>query len=266
MTIAAPPDASAPPPESGGTSGTLEIRGMTKSFPNVQALQNVSIDVRPGEILALMGENGAGKSTLLKILSGDYQPDEGTMTRDGEQLSFGSPRDAIRAGIRVIYQEPEIIPGVDVAENIYAGELPTRGPFVDRSKMDRLVAADLQRYGFEGVLPTNLMGDMLSSAQRQVVEIMRALKSGVRLLALDEPTSSLTDEEVERLFRLVRRLRDEGVAIIYVSHRIHEILRLAQRVAVMRDGKLVAVREASDLSEKEIVRLMVGREDRKSVV
>ena len=260
MTIAAPPDASAPPPESGGPSGTLEIRGMTKSFPNVQALQDVSIDVRPGEILALMGENGAGKSTLLKILSGDYQQDEGTMTRDGEQLSFGSPRDAIRAGIRVIYQEPEIIPGVDVAENIYAGELPTRGPFVDRKRMDKLVAADLQRYGFEGVLPTNLMGDMLSSAQRQVVEVMRALKSGVRLLALDEPTSSLTDEEVERLFRLVRRLRDEGVAIIYVSHRIHEILRLAQRVAVMRDGKLVAVREASDLSETEIVRLMVGRE------
>ena len=260
MTIAAPPEASAPPPDSGGPSGTLEIRGMTKSFPNVQALQDVSIDVRPGEILALMGENGAGKSTLLKILSGDYQPDEGTMTRDGEQLSFGSPRDAIRAGIRVIYQEPEIIPGVDVAENIYAGELPTRGPFVDRKQMDKLVAADLKRYGFEGVLPTNLMGDMLSSAQRQVVEIMRALKSGVRLLALDEPTSSLTDEEVERLFRLVRRLRDEGVAIIYVSHRIHEILRLAARVAVMRDGKLVAVREASDLSETEIVRLMVGRE------
>jgi L-arabinose transport system ATP-binding protein len=261
MTIAAPPDSSAPPPpESPGRSGTLEIRGMTKLFPNVNALVDVSIDVNPGEILALMGENGAGKSTLLKILSGDYQPDAGTVTRDGEALTFSSPRDARNAGIRVIYQEPEIIPGVNVAENIYAGELPMRGPFVDRTKLDALVADDLRRHGFEGVLPTNLMGDMLSSAQRQLVEIMRALKSGVRVLALDEPTSSLTDEEVDRLFTLVRRLRAEGVAIIYVSHRINEILRLADRVAVMRDGKLVAVRPAKELTQGEIVRLMVGRE------
>jgi L-arabinose transport system ATP-binding protein len=260
MTIAAPPDNSAPPPESAGRSGAIEIRGMTKSFPNVNALVDVSIDVNPGEILALMGENGAGKSTLLKILSGDYQPDAGTVMRDGEVLSFGSPRDARNAGIRVIYQEPEIIPGVNVAENIYAGELPLRGPFLDRARLDGLVAEDLRRYGFEGVLPTNLMGDMLSPAQRQLVEIMRALKSGVRVLALDEPTSSLTDEEVDRLFTLVRRLRVDGVAIIYVSHRINEILRLADRVAVMRDGKLVAVRAARGLTQGEIVRLMVGRE------
>ena len=261
MTIAAPPDASAPPPsDSNGRPGTIEIRGMSKSFPNVNALQDVSIDVRPGEILALMGENGAGKSTLLKILSGDYQPDSGTMTRDGQALAFSGPRDARRAGVRVIYQEPEIIPGVDVAENIYAGELPMRGPFVDRGKLDKLVADDLRRYGFEGVLPTNLMGDMLSSAQRQLVEIMRALKSGVSVLALDEPTSSLTDEEVERLFALIRRLRGEGVAIIYVSHRINEILRLADRVAVMRDGKLIAVRPSSELTQGDIVKLMVGRE------
>ena len=128
MTIAAPPDASAPPPpDADGRPGTIEIRGMSKSFPNVQALRDISLDFRPGEVLALMGENGAGKSTLLKILSGDYQPDAGTMTRDGEALSFGGPRDARRAGIRVIYQEPEIIPGIDVAENIYLGELPSRG-------------------------------------------------------------------------------------------------------------------------------------------
>jgi L-arabinose transport system ATP-binding protein len=260
MTIAAPPDASPPPPDPAGRSGTLEIRGLTKSFPNVNALQHVSLDVHPGEILALMGENGAGKSTLLKILSGDYQPDAGTLARGGEALSFTRPRDARAAGIRVVYQEPEIIPGVNVAENIYAGELPLRGPFLDRAKLDSLVADDLRRYGFEGVLPTNLMGDMLSSAQRQLVEIMRALKSGVRVLALDEPTSSLTDEEVDRLFTLVRRLRADGVAIIYVSHRINEILRLADRVAVMRDGKLVAVRPSKELTQGEIVRLMVGRE------
>ena len=207
-----------------------------------------------------MGENGAGKSTLLKILNGDYQPDQGTMTMDGEALRFSSPREARQAGIRVIYQEPEIIPGVDVAENIYAGDLPKRGPFVDRGRLDRQVAADLRRYGFENLLPLSLMGDQLSAAQRQLVEIARALRSGARVLALDEPTSSLTDEEVERLFGLVRRLRDEGVAIIYVSHRINEILRLSNRVAVLRDGRLIAVRLAASLTEGEIVRLMVGRE------
>ena len=240
--------------------GTLEIRDLSKAFPNVQALSAVSLDVHGGEILAIMGENGAGKSTLLKILSGDYQPDDGTLTLDGVGLRFSSPREARRSGIRVIYQEPEIIPGVGVAENIYAGELPKRGPFIDRIRLDQLVAADLHRYGFENILPTNLMGDQLSAAQRQIVEIARALKSGVRVLALDEPTSSLTDEEVDQLFALVRRLRTEGVAIIYVSHRINEILRLCDRVAVLRDGRLMAVRPSSELTQHEIVRLMVGRE------
>lgn len=233
---------------------------MTKAFPNVQALTDVSLDVRPGEILALLGENGAGKSTLLKILNGDYQPDAGTMSVDGTPLRFGNPREARAAGFRVIYQEPEIIPGVDVAENIFAGELPRRGPFIDRQKLDRDARAELRRYGFERVLPADRMGDELSSAQRQLVEIMRAVKSPMHVLALDEPTSSLTDEEVDRLFTLVRRLRDEGVAIIYVSHRLREILRLADRVAVLRDGRLVTVRPASELTEREIVRLMVGRE------
>jgi L-arabinose transport system ATP-binding protein len=254
------PEAPAPRPEDPTPSGTLEIRGLSKAFPNVQALVDVSLDVRGGEILAFMGENGAGKSTLLKILNGDYQPDAGSMSIDGEALHFSNPREARRSGIRVIYQEPEIIPGVDVAENIYAGELPTRGPFIDRRRLNEQVAADLRRYGFEHVLPVSLMGDQLSAAQRQLVEIARALRSGARVLALDEPTSSLTDEEVDRLFALVRRLRDDGVAIIYVSHRIKEILRLSDRVAVLRDGRLVAVRPAAELTEGEIVRMMVGRE------
>ena len=233
---------------------------MSKAFPNVQALTNVSLDIRPGEILAFMGENGAGKSTLLKIINGDYRPDSGTLTLDGRTLSFSSPSDAHKVGIRVIYQEPEIIPGVDVAENIWVGELPKRGGFIDRRRLNDLVQRSLTEYGFEGILPVDLLGDQLSSAQRQIVEIMRALKSGVRVLALDEPTSSLTDEEVDRLFTLVRRLRDEGVAIIYVSHRINEILRLCDRVAILRDGELVAVKPAAELTEAEIVRLMVGRE------
>lgn len=260
MTTSAAPLAAAGPPSAVAPSWVLEIRGMTKGFPNVQALTDVSLDIRPGEVLAFLGENGAGKSTLLKILSGDYQPDAGTMTIDGEPLRFANPREARVAGIRVIYQEPEIIPGVDVAENIYAGELPRRGPFVDRRRLEHDAREELRRFGFERVLPVDRMGDELSSAQRQLVEIMRAVKSPMRVLALDEPTSSLTDEEVDRLFALVRRLRDEGVAIIYVSHRLREILQLADRVAILRDGRLVTVRQAAELTEREIVRLMVGRE------
>jgi len=175
-------------------------------------------------------------------------------------LHFANPREARAAGVRVIYQEPEIIPGVDVAENIFAGQLPKRGPFIDRGRLNKLAADELLRYGFERALPPDRMGDELSTAQRQLVEIMRAVTSPMRILALDEPTSSLTDEDVERLFTLVRRLRDDGVAIIYVSHRLREILRLADRVAILRDGRLVAVRQSSDLTEREIMRLMVGRE------
>ena len=159
----------------------------------------------------------------------------------------------------MIYQEPEIVPGTDVPENIWIGELPKRYGFIDRRQLNEKAQSRLEEYGFAGVLPINLMGDELSSAQRQVVEIMRALKRDVRVLALDEPTSSLTDEEVDRLFTLVRRLRDDGVAIIYVSHRINEIKRLCDRIAILRDGRLIAVRPADELTEADIVSLMVGR-------
>ncbi|MFM8321852.1 MAG: sugar ABC transporter ATP-binding protein [Chloroflexota bacterium] len=256
MPAAAPPAVELP-----SLPGTLEIRHISKAFPNVQALTDVSLDIRPGEILAFMGENGAGKSTLLKIINGDYQPDSGSLSIDGRRLSFANPNAAHKAGVRVIYQEPEIVPGVNVAENIWIGELPVnRTGLLNRRRMNELVRSSLAEYGFESVLPMHLLGAELSSAQRQLVEIMRALKSGVRVLALDEPTSSLSDEEVDRLFTLVRRLRDEGVAIIYVSHRIKEILRLCDRVAILRDGRLIAVKPAGDLNDAEIVRLMVGRE------
>ena len=241
-------------------AGTLEIRNVSKAFPNVQALTDVSLDIRPGEILAFMGENGAGKSTLLKIINGDYQPDAGMLSMNGERLNFPNPQAAHKVGIRVIYQEPEIVPGVDVAENIWIGELPKRFGFINRRQLEEQVQASLKEYGFENVLSMRVMGDKISSAQRQIVEIMRALKSGVRVLALDEPTSSLSDDEVERLFTLVRRLRDEGVAIIYVSHRIKEILRLCDRIAILRDGKLITVQPAKEMKEKDIVRLMVGRD------
>ncbi len=242
------------------TNGMLRISNVSKAFPNVLALDDVSLEVRPGEILAFVGENGAGKSTLLKILSGDYQPDAGTITLDGKEVSFPNPSSAHKAGIRIIYQEPEIIPWVSVPENIWVGELPKRFGFIDRNRLNKLTQQRLIEYGFEAVLPIDSMGNELSSAQRQLVEIMRALKSGVRVLALDEPTSSLTDDEVDRLFTLVRKLRDDGVALIYVSHRLNEIKRLCDRVAILRDGKLVTVQPVNDIDENEIVNYMVGRE------
>lgn len=240
--------------------GTLRVRNISKAFPNVQALADVSLDIRPGQILAFMGENGAGKSTLLKIINGDYRQDIGTISIDDEVLSFSNPKQAHEAGIRVIYQEPEIVPGTTVPENIWLGELPKRYGILDRRALNEKAQSRLEEYGFENVLPIDLMGEELSSAQRQIVEIMRALKRDVRVLALDEPTSSLTDEEVDRLFSLVRRLRDDGVAIIYVSHRINEIKRLCDRIAILRDGRLIAVKPASEMTEAEIVSLMVGRD------
>lgn len=241
-------------------AGTLKVRNISKAFPNVQALADVSLDIRPGEVLAFIGENGAGKSTLLKIINGDYQPDEGTISLGDKQLSFANPKQAHEAGIRVIYQEPEIVPGTDVPENIWIGELPKRFGMLDRRQLNEKAQRRLEEYGFAGVLPINLMGEELSSAQRQLVEIMRALKRDVKVLALDEPTSSLTDEEVDRLFDLVQRLRDDGVAIIYVSHRLNEIKRLCDRIAILRDGRLITVRPAAEMTETEMVSLMVGRD------
>jgi len=248
------------PPKISAIPGTFKINHISKAFPNVQALSDVSLEIFPGEILALVGENGAGKSTLLKIINGDYQQDSGMLTLNDTPLSFSNPRQARAAGIRVIYQEPEIVPGVNVPENIWLGELPKRFGLIDRRTLNEKAERRLKEYGFENVLPIHLMGDELSAAQRQVVEIMRALKSGVRFLALDEPTSSLTEEEVQRLFTLVRRLRDEGVAIIYVSHRLNEIKQLCNRIAILRDGRLVTVKPATELTESQIVNMMVGRE------
>ena len=238
----------------------LRVEGLSKRFANVQALTDVGFTLHGGEVLALVGENGAGKSTLLKILSGDYGPDAGTLTIDGRPVVFSSPRDARAAGIRVISQEPEIVPGVSVAENLFLGDLPRRGfGFVHGRNLMARARETLRRFGFAGALDPAALGENLSPAQRQLVEIVRALAAEARVLALDEPTSSLTDEEAERLFALIDRLRAQGMAIIYVSHRMREIARLADRVVILRDGRLVADAPMAELSQADIVRLMVGR-------
>jgi L-arabinose transport system ATP-binding protein len=237
----------------------LHADGLSKRFGPVRALQDVTLDVRAGEVLALIGENGAGKSTLLKILSGDQRADAGRILLDGRPLELSSPRAAHAAGIRVIYQEPEILPHVDVAENVYIGATG-RGHRFDRRGLRARVRADLERLGFAGELDAATPGERLSPAQRQLVEVMRALVSDVRVIAFDEPTSSLSDHEVEVLFALVRRLREQGVAVMYVSHRMKEIFQLADRVAVLRDGALVGERPVAGTDELELVRMMVGRD------
>jgi ABC-type sugar transport system ATPase subunit len=239
----------------------LRLSGVSKRFANVQALAGVDLEIRPGEVLALVGENGAGKSTLLRILSADYQPDAGGLDLDGAPLTLGAPADAHTAGVRVISQEPEIVPWVSVAENLFVGELPRRaGRRFDRTALMRAARALIAESGFDDVLDARALGVDLSTSQRQLVEILRALKGSARIIAFDEPTSSLTETEAERLFTIIRELRERGLAVVYVSHRLREVLDLADRIAVLRDGRLVQVRDAAGTSEGELMRLMVGRD------
>ncbi|MFC7613290.1 ATP-binding cassette domain-containing protein [Actinokineospora soli] len=210
---------------------------------------------------ALMGENGAGKSTLIRIIGGDHLPDGGGLELDGAPFEPATPSDARAAGVRVIAQEPEIVPHVSVAENVYIGALPRRaGRRLDRAGLRARVRDDLAELGFAGALDPDALGSKLTAAQRQLVEIMRALTTDAKVIAFDEPTSSLSEHEAEALFALIGRLRERGIAIVYVSHRMREIRRLADRVAVLRDGAFVGVRDIDSTTDAEIVRMMVGRD------
>jgi L-arabinose transport system ATP-binding protein len=238
----------------------LDLDHISKRFGGVAALTDVSVSLHAGEVTAIMGENGAGKSTLLRILGGDHTPDAGRILLDGTAVHLRSPRDAHRHGIRIIPQEPEIVGDISVAENVYIGRLPRRGRLFDRAALYRAVQEDISRLGFEQVLGPDTIGRQLSPAGRQLVEILRALTGNARVIAFDEPTSSLTEHEVDMLFRLIRRLRAEQFAIGYVSHRLKEVFEIADRVVVLRDGGFVAERPTAETSEAELVRLMVGRD------
>ncbi|MET8876188.1 sugar ABC transporter ATP-binding protein [Nocardia sp. NPDC004604] len=239
----------------------LRVSGLSKSFAGVPALREVSLDFPAGAVTALMGENGAGKSTLIRILGGDHRPDSGHLELDGVRLEVATPAAARAAGIRVIGQEPEIVPHVSVAENVYLGTLPRRaGRLLDRAALRERMRTDLARLGFDRDLDPDTLGSKLTAAQRQLVEIMRALTTDAKVIAFDEPTSSLSDHETESLFALIGRLREQGLAVIYVSHRMREIFRLADRVAVLRDGALVGDRATDETTDREIVRMMVGRD------
>ena len=246
--------------EAGEPAPALAAVRVSKQFGVVRALDHVTLSVHSGEILALVGENGAGKSTLIRILEGVFPPDRGEVFVRGVRQDVRSPSDAHRLGIRVIHQEPDIVPDLSIAENLFLGGFRRRaGMFLDRTDLARRTVTLLAEFGLERDLDPWLRAGDLRPAQRQLMEIMRALRGGLRVLALDEPTSSLTEEESQRLFRIVRRLRDDGVAVIYISHRMREVRDLADRIAVLRDGRLVAVRPTGAFPEADIVHAMVGR-------
>ncbi len=243
------------------TPSILDIHSVGKAFPGVRALANLSMQVGRGEVVAFVGENGAGKSTLLKILCGDYRLDEGTMQLDGVDVSHASPLAARQAGFRLVRQEPEIVPDISVAENIFIGEYPRSSlGRVNFAAMRDRVRAMLARYGFAGMIDPDAEGRSLSPAQMHLVEILRALKPGVKVVAFDEPTSSLTSEEVARLFALIRQLAAEGLGLIYVSHRLKEVMAISDRIVVLKDGVQTGDLVTRDTTEDQIVRLMVGRE------
>ena len=246
--------------ESAPATPALEMRGISKTFTGVRALRDVRLQAWGGEILALMGENGAGKSTLMKILSGAHRADPGgEILIDGKPITINGPHDAKRAGIAIIYQELALAPNLSVAENIYLGsELRRPGWQVDRRTMEAKCAPILQRLGAP-FGPRALVGG-LSIAQQQMVEIARALHGESRILVLDEPTTALSSRETEHLFRLVRQLRSEGIALIYISHRMAEVYELADRVTVLRDGSYAGTLDHTEINAESIVRMMVGRD------
>ncbi|MET0794749.1 MAG: sugar ABC transporter ATP-binding protein [Polyangiaceae bacterium] len=245
---------------SGAPAPLLTMRGITKRFPGVLALSGVSLEVRAGEVLALMGENGAGKSTLMKVLGGVLTPDAGEIAIDGAPVSLDGVRSAKRHGIALIHQELMLAPNLDIAANIFLGNEQKRALWrpLDRNTMHRRAAALLARIGL--ALPTTTPVSLLTTGQQQMVEVAKALSVESRIIVMDEPTSSLAAAESEQLFAIIRQLRADGIGIVYISHRMEEVLALSDRITVMRDGQNAGELSRAEATHDKIVALMVGRE------
>jgi ribose transport system ATP-binding protein len=240
------------------TAPAVEMIGISRHFPGVQALKGVDLTIEPGEIHALLGENGAGKSTLMRILAGAEGKDAGRILIGGAEARISGPTDALERGISTVYQEMSLAGHLSVAENLFIGRLPAKaGGMVDWRRLYREARQVLDRLQLS--LPLRVRVNRLSIAQQQLVEIAKALSHSVRVLVLDEPTSALSENEVGELFRVLRDLRGQGVAIIFISHTIEEILQLCDRVSVLRDGELVGERAVAETSAGDLIRLMVGR-------
>lgn len=236
----------------------LSIRGMSKSFGRNRVLDHINLDVRRGSVMGLMGENGAGKSTMMKCLFGTYQKDEGDITLDGRAISFSGPKDALENGIAMVHQELNQCLERSVVDNLFLGRYPlTSAGVVDEGRM-RKEAAELFRSLGMTVNLTQPMRNM-SVSQRQMCEIAKAISYHSKLIVLDEPTSSLTEPEVRKLFKMMRKLRDQGISLIYISHKMDEIFEICDQVSVLRDGKLVATKDTKDTNLNDLIAAMVGR-------
>ncbi len=236
----------------------LRVQGLSKSFGGLQALADVSLDVRRGEVHAVVGENGAGKSTLMKILGGIIMRDSGRTELRGRDVSFGNPRESIAAGIAVIHQELSVLPHLNVVENLFMCRMPTRAGRILWRDLERRSRDALAEVGLT-IDPHSMMND-LPISQRQLIEIAKALSIKASLIIMDEPNSSLSDTETERLFSVIASLKARGVSVIYVSHKIEEVLRIADRVTVLRDGGLVGTVNAAESTPATVIRMMIGRE------
>ena len=238
-------------------SNLLEMRKITKTFPGVKALDEVDFSLERGTVHALMGENGAGKSTLMKCLFGIYTPDSGEIYIDGKKVSYKDPKDALDSGVAMVHQELNQVSMRSVAENIMLGRFPNKYGIVDARKMNQETQDLFDKLGLN-FDPKKIIGKY-SVAERQLIEIAKAVSYDAKILVLDEPTSSLTESEVDKLFEIINKLRKQGVGIIYISHKMEEILSISDFVTVMRDGKFIDCKPASELSKDEIIKLMVGR-------
>src|SRR3954454_13755397 len=235
----------------------LVVRNASKRFGATQALHHIDLDVRPGEVVALLGENGAGKSTLSNIIAGGFPSDTGSMTWQGQPYAPRSPGDALGVGISLIHQEMRLLPDLSIAENVFVGRQLIKGGRIDRAEMDRRAREQLHRLGLD-VSPSRLVRTLRVAAQQQV-EIAKALAFNARLLLLDEPTAALGAEETDHLFERIDALRREGVSFIYVSHRLEEIARICDRVVVLRDGEWVTSHDTAQVPVRRLVEDMVGR-------
>ncbi len=235
----------------------LTLKEISKEFPGVCALDNVTLTVKKGEIRALVGENGAGKSTLIKILSGAYQADRGEIIFDGVKSQYNDPIHALEQGIGTIYQEFNLIPSLTVGENIMLGHVPKKGFQIDYEKMHQTAAEAIEKLGL--TLNTYEKVANLTVAQQQIVEIAKIIARHLRILIMDEPTAALNEIEIDNLFKVIRVLKKQGITILYISHRLKEIFEIADSVTVLKDGKVVGTKQINDISREELVRMMIGR-------
>ena len=241
----------------------VEMRNINKSFPGVKALSNISFSVEPGEVHVLLGENGAGKSTLMKVLSGVYQPDSGSIVLNGVEHSKLNPRLSQEGGISIIYQELSIVNWLDIRENIFMGRMPLKkiGPVktIDYVKLNEETKKLLQQVNLDKYEPNKLASE-LSISEKQMLEIAKAISFDAKCIVMDEPTSSLTESEVKKLFEIIHNLKSKGIGIVFISHKLSEIKEIGDRISILKDGSYVGTWKVSDLSEEDMVRLMVGRE------